>query len=176
MDEVTGLRSDEESDNESEISAGPQLEPRRPQSAETPIQDTADDDPTQADRDPIPRGVRGFAEGQLEQQPFVVPYPNQRVGDPAGARIRGQAQGDCQSAHANTSYELEIAQEKTNPYAPFASELDWDIAKWAKLRGPGCTAFSEFLAIPSVRFSLSLVESGQVTLSIPGIQEASDIV
>ena len=51
-----------------------------------------------------------------------------------------------------------------NQYAPFPSQLDWDIAKWAKLRGPGSTSFDELLAIPSVCVSLCLVESGQVML------------
>ena len=38
----------------------------------------------------------------------------------------------------------------SNVYAPFASELDWQVAKWAKLRGPGSNAFSELLKIPEV--------------------------
>jgi len=139
VNEGTGLRSDEESDDESEISTGPQLEPRRPHDAETPMQDftaadTTDDDPTQADRDPSDptHGVRGLAERQLELEPFVIPYPScgQGVGDPVGASRE-------QSAHANMSYELEITPDETNPYAPFASQLDWDIAKWAKLRVQG---------------------------------------
>jgi hypothetical protein len=76
MDEGTGLRSDEESDDDSEISAGPQLEPRRPHSAETPIQDTAaadttDEDSAQADGDPTLGGVRRLAESQLERRPWV---------------------------------------------------------------------------------------------------------
>jgi|SRR6267154_849213 len=175
MDESTGLRSVEESDDESEISAGPQLEPRRTQSAETPIQDAAatditDEDSAQilTDSDPTLYDARGSAESQLEQQPFVVPYPSQRVMDPrpAGTRIRGQDDYQSKSAHANASYELEIAQDvdKTNPYAPFASQLDWDIAKWAKLRGPGSTAFGELMSIPGVCTLLSSVESGQVML------------
>jgi len=44
-----------------------------------------------------------------------------------------------------------------NPWAPFNSKKDWEIARWAKLRGAGSTAFSELLAIDGVRFnSLSL--------------------
>jgi hypothetical protein len=171
-DEGTGLRSEEESDDESVISAGPQLEPRRPHCAETHITsqdaaavDTTDEDSAQADSDPTLCGVRGLAESQLEKRPFIVPYPIKTVGGPVGARTTAQDHRDCQSAHANASYELEIAQDKTNPYAPFASKLDWDIAKWAKLRGPGSTSFSELMAIPGVCTSLSLVESGQVTLS-----------
>ena len=89
------LGSDEESDDESEIGARPQLEPRRPHSAETHVQDTAtadttDEDSMQADSDPTLRDMRGLAESQLEQQPFVVPYPSQRVEDLAGARSRAQ--------------------------------------------------------------------------------------
>ena len=151
MDNDTRPISDDlgESDDKSEISAELQLEPRRPHSTETPIQDidiadTTDDDPAQT-------GMGGLAESQLKIQPFVVPYPNPRVEDPTGAL-------------ANASYELEIAQDKMNQYAPFPSQLDWDIAKWAKLRGPGSTSFDELLAIPSVCVSLCLVESGQVML------------
>ncbi|KAF8816261.1 hypothetical protein BYT27DRAFT_7221500 [Phlegmacium glaucopus] len=34
-----------------------------------------------------------------------------------------------------------------NPCAPFNSKKDWEIARWAKLRGVGTTAFSDLLAI-----------------------------
>jgi hypothetical protein len=37
-----------------------------------------------------------------------------------------------------------------NPYAPFLSRTDWEIAKWGKLRGPSSTAFTELLEIPGV--------------------------
>jgi hypothetical protein len=40
-----------------------------------------------------------------------------------------------------------------NPWAPFNSKKDWEIARWAKLRGAGSTAFSELLAIDGVRFN-----------------------
>ena len=38
----------------------------------------------------------------------------------------------------------------TNIYAPFVSELDWEVAQRAKLHGLGSTAFSELLSIPDV--------------------------
>ena len=38
----------------------------------------------------------------------------------------------------------------TNPYAPFRSQTDWEVAKWGKLRGPTSTAFTELLEIPGV--------------------------
>jgi len=40
-----------------------------------------------------------------------------------------------------------------NPWAPFNSKLDWEIARWAKLRGPGSTAVTDLLSINGVRFS-----------------------
>lgn len=93
-----------------------------------------------------------------------------------------------QSVHANVSYELEITQDERNPYAPFASQLDWEIAKWAKLRGPGSTAFGELMAIPGVRTSLSSVEllvqwpsnafqvHEKLQLSFKGPQELNQII
>ncbi len=39
---------------------------------------------------------------------------------------------------------------QSDPWAPFASEIDWEVAKWAKLRGPSSTSFSDLLAIPGV--------------------------
>ena len=38
-----------------------------------------------------------------------------------------------------------------DPWAPFASKLDWEIARWAKLRGPGSTAVTDLLKIDGVR-------------------------
>ncbi|KAJ3502648.1 hypothetical protein NLJ89_g8789 [Agrocybe chaxingu] len=57
---------------------------------------------------------------------------------------------------ADASYQAAIAGSDANPYAPFASRIDWEIARWAKLRGPGSTAFSELLSIKGVREALNL--------------------
>lgn len=35
-------------------------------------------------------------------------------------------------------------------WAPFHSQCDWEIARWAKMSGPSSTAFSKLLAIPEV--------------------------
>ncbi|KAI0037965.1 hypothetical protein FA95DRAFT_1459796, partial [Auriscalpium vulgare] len=43
-----------------------------------------------------------------------------------------------------------------NPYAPFRSKLEWEIARWAKLRGPTSTAFTELLKIEGVAERLDL--------------------
>ncbi|KAI0712890.1 hypothetical protein C8Q72DRAFT_787768 [Fomitopsis betulina] len=54
------------------------------------------------------------------------------------------------------AYAHQVDPKDTNLYAPFTSRLDWEIAQWAKLRGPGSTAFSDLLAIEEVRERLGL--------------------
>jgi hypothetical protein len=39
---------------------------------------------------------------------------------------------------------------ETNIWAPFISKMDWEVARWAKLHGPGSTAVSELLSIENV--------------------------
>ncbi|THU75106.1 hypothetical protein K435DRAFT_591247, partial [Dendrothele bispora CBS 962.96] len=41
-------------------------------------------------------------------------------------------------------------------WAPFNSRMDWEVARWAKLRGTGSTAFSDLLDIEGVQESLGL--------------------
>jgi len=43
-----------------------------------------------------------------------------------------------------------------NSYSPFNSKTDWELAKWAKLRGPSSTAFTELMEVTGVCFSLLL--------------------
>lgn len=40
--------------------------------------------------------------------------------------------------------------DPNNVYAPFSCKIDWELARWAKLRGPGSTAVSDLLAIDGV--------------------------
>lgn len=37
-----------------------------------------------------------------------------------------------------------------NPYHPFTSKLEWEVARWAKLEGPGAAALDRLLHYPSV--------------------------
>lgn len=37
--------------------------------------------------------------------------------------------------------------DPTNLYAPFTSKVDWEVSRWAKLRGFGSTAFTDLLKI-----------------------------
>jgi hypothetical protein len=57
-------------------------------------------------------------------------------------------------------FENDLGGPPSNPYSPFNSQTDWELAKWAKLRGPGSTAFTELLAVTGVRlFLISLDHS-----------------
>jgi len=61
-----------------------------------------------------------------------------------------------------TSYEtyqdaLPKANAIPNIWAPFASKIDWEIARWAKLRGPSSTALSELLKVKGVSVLFSVL-------------------
>ncbi|KAG1759185.1 hypothetical protein EDD22DRAFT_981132 [Suillus occidentalis] len=76
---------------------------------------------------------------------MVVPYPDLRAGQQI---TRGCA--------ANAEYEVHLANEEENVYHPFASKMEWEVARWAKLRGLSSTALSDLLAIEGISECLSL--------------------
>jgi hypothetical protein len=57
------------------------------------------------------------------------------------------------------AFDPEGSSSSNNIYAPFKSKMDWEIAKWAKLRGPGSTAFSDLLAINGVSNLLFMTQN-----------------
>ncbi|KAG2054209.1 hypothetical protein BDR06DRAFT_1050430 [Suillus hirtellus] len=88
------------------------------------------------------------AECQIFEQDRVtiVPYPDSRAGKPiTHAKVQD----------ANTTYGSSIGNAE-NPYSPFSSQMDWEIAQWAKLCGPSSTAFSDLLSIRGVSEHLDL--------------------
>ena len=42
-------------------------------------------------------------------------------------------------------------------WSPFQSQCDWDVAYWAKMSGPSCSALTNLLSIPNVRHSFVLL-------------------
>ncbi|KAJ3793034.1 hypothetical protein GGU11DRAFT_873728 [Lentinula aff. detonsa] len=54
------------------------------------------------------------------------------------------------------SYQSCLPGISENPWAPFASCIDWEVAWWAKMRGTGSTAFLELLAVDGLYESLGL--------------------
>lgn len=45
---------------------------------------------------------------------------------------------------------LGVGDNTVNKWAPFSTSMEWEIARWAKLRGPSSTALSELLKIDGV--------------------------
>ncbi|KAF8867851.1 hypothetical protein BD779DRAFT_1463451, partial [Infundibulicybe gibba] len=86
-------------------------------------------------------------EKKLEQQPFIVKY-----GRGAGEPLSTEGHSTEHEHYLNT-----LPPEATrNPYSPFTSKIDWEIAQWAKFRGPSSTAFTELMAIDGLVDKLGL--------------------
>jgi hypothetical protein len=84
--------------------------------------------------------------------PFILHFPNPLAGAPVSIDNSNYQQS------MNEIYQRRLGETHT-VYAPFSSEVDWEIARWAKIRGPTSTAFSDLLNIPGVRDIYLLVPS-----------------
>ncbi|KAG1764356.1 hypothetical protein EDD22DRAFT_979080 [Suillus occidentalis] len=106
--------------------------------------DTALEHGWECPADPVQQDI-DEAEAPLGHQPIVEKFPRHHAGAPVH--------------HSRTtafeSYK-NILQGAENVWAPFESRIDYEVAKWAKLRGSGSTAFSELLAIDGLREALGL--------------------
>ncbi|KAJ7805230.1 hypothetical protein B0H14DRAFT_3091624 [Mycena olivaceomarginata] len=153
VDEDADLQAQEEAE------FGRGFEPARPAAYDG---DFAMDDALQSDVDasparPIPvRELRQAAEDAFHHTPIVVKYPG-RAGEPIS--MTGGAASE--QAYLGSLHD----SAASSPYAPFTSKMDWEIARWAKLRGSGSTAFNDLLAIEGVRNSLDLSYGNSVQLN-----------
>ncbi|KAJ7444241.1 hypothetical protein B0H11DRAFT_2342850 [Mycena galericulata] len=122
------------------------------------------DAPRVADAQPnVPaRENRASGEEQVRQQPIIVQFTD---GDAGAPLRRGEAGYERYKAGSG---------DPTNIWAPFTSKLEWELARWAKLRGPGSTAFIDLLKISGVteRLGLSYKNSRElnniIDTSLPG--------
>ncbi|KAN0137729.1 hypothetical protein V8E53_004485 [Lactarius tabidus] len=102
---------------------------------------------------------RREAELVLERRPFVTKYPGHMAGAVHSKANLGE----------NQKYGLRIGKEsQENLYAPFTSQLEWELARWAKIRGPSLTSFTELMAIEGVPERLEL--------SFKNAQELNEII
>lgn len=105
---------------------------------------------------------REDAEDSLHSHPTIVDFPSFQAGNPI------QTGPTTDSTYA--LYGKSVPYSEENVYAPFASKREWEIARWAKLRGPGSTALSELLKIDGVSkrqaVSLHCTESLRRSLKI----------
>lgn len=116
-----------------------------------PKNEGAEDNSVSTPRDQSPHCEQLYDGDTLRFKPSIVPYPSQRAGEPIEPPpdIGGEAEDDTD-----------------NPYHPFATHLEWEIARWAKLRGPGSTAFTELLAINGVSLLNTFVISCRAYLLV----------
>jgi hypothetical protein len=91
------------------------------------------------------REVRWAAEEAFRKTPVVEAFPSAKAGTPIA---------NTQSLPRYDSYKTYL-KNPDNPWDPFSSRLDWEVAYWAKRCGPSATAFTEFLKIDGVSTSIN---------------------
>ena len=85
---------------------------------------------------------RQDAEGSIWTRPVIRRFPGNNAGAPLSQVKQARA--------GYREIQSEIDADDGHIWAPFRSKLDWEFARWAKLRGPTSTAVSELLAIDEV--------------------------
>ena len=93
----------------------------------------------EAARSEQPEYSPSMKENFREEKVYIDRYPA-----PAGASTGSHRQSDF------ATYEASIQAEEENPYAPFKTQMEWEIAKWAKLYGAGANSLTKLLSIPGV--------------------------
>lgn len=84
---------------------------------------------------------------QLSSKPVVERFPA-HLGNPGAPVSR-----DHRHAYEKSRDALD-GEARENVYAPLSCQMEWDFARWAKLRGPSSTALTELLKIDGVRLPL----------------------
>ena len=147
--------SEEEDGDAQAVEFEPTWEPPREGAPTEGIEEEVDDDSDYDDQEDSDIGARRAAErviigeGHGVKPGVVLRYTDKYPSSAAGGIL---ARGDT----GDKNYLAAVSGQDKTAWAPFKSRQDWEVALWAKLRGPGSTAFSDLLAIPGVRFNPSL--------------------
>ncbi|KAJ7871067.1 hypothetical protein B0H13DRAFT_2555721 [Mycena leptocephala] len=104
---------------------------------------------------PRAREQRMIAEDCFHEKPVIEKFPGGRAGQPMSNESIASAEQQYSDKLGATG----------NIYAPFGSKMDWEVARWAKLRGSGSTAFTDLLKIEGVREALGLSYGNSVQLN-----------
>jgi hypothetical protein len=107
-------------------------------------------------------------ESRLDDKSLTVRYSDSYPNRQAGAALKQKQPHDAKYC--------DMINGSTNPWAPFSSRMDWEIAKWAKLRGAGSTAFTDLLAIEGVRSSDLILSCSSIDDSFAGPRSTSVVV
>ena len=145
---------DEESDSDdTELQEdAPQPIPSAPSAPSAPLVPSvplATPAPSAGAREPI-AATRTSNTSPSEPKPYVERLSKGCPGAPL-PRVIGK------DGHRLYQDDLHATGDTDNPWAPFKGKMDWEIARWAKLRGPGSTAVSELLSIDGVSVSFCLL-------------------
>ncbi|KAF8500501.1 hypothetical protein F5888DRAFT_1793628 [Russula emetica] len=92
------------------------------------------------------REVRWAAEEAFRKTPVVEAFPSAKAGAPIA---------NIQALPRYNSYRT-CLKDPDNPWAPFLSQLDWEVAHWAKVCGLSSTTFTKLLKINGVCECLGL--------------------
>lgn len=119
---------------------------------------TVDNDGDNDGEHPEARNPPSADHNHLRQPPTHVEHFGGHAGTPVSSPTVGTATGYA-------AYSQKVDETQANPWAPFTSRVDWEVARWAKLRGSGSTAFSDLLAIEGVCFlPVSVITSNHLIL------------
>jgi hypothetical protein len=110
-----------------------------------------DDMDGDGDGDPPPVLPERSTAHDALQNPHYTEKFNDKYADARAGLCIGEEQ------NTNSQYQTGML-DRMNTWSPFSSRLDWEVARWAKLRGPSSTAFSELLAINGVSGTLHLCQ------------------
>ena len=128
-----------ESDNDGDIPYdNPVWEPRDPNSGVIPPNSV---DVTAGQSNTGRQNVENHLRQPIFLTKFTEQYPDSGAGNPMSS---------------SEPHHIYSATASDNDYSPFKDKMNWEIARWAKLRGPGSTACSELLSIPGVQEALGL--------------------
>ncbi len=101
------------------------------------------------------REAQRRAHAHLREKTFPIPYT--KIDPNAGKPVKDDRE--------RTAYQQYAAANAQNPYHPFASKLDWQVARWAKMRGPGSTAVTELLEIDEVSHDFDIRALSSINMS-----------
>jgi hypothetical protein len=76
-----------------------------------------------------------------DSAPFIVNFPG------AGKVLGKQP---LPAGYQQYAGNFHAEENNLSEWAPFSTRLEWEVARWAKLRGPSSTALSELLQIDGV--------------------------
>ena len=137
------------------------LEPERPSRSPDNIDEEMDVPPSQ---DPL--HLRSGLEAPLSRQPEIVKFS---VGNAGAVYTKKTHIGNQRYGQSVTN------SHGLNRYEPFSSKLDWEIARWAKTRGPGSNALTELLSIEGVSFFCGCTEQiGRLLFQMIRLSRALD--